>query len=85
MITFEESRRAQIVNALLEVGAEQVKTVNPKAETELEADRSAAAISLNAAYLREHEARFGKAALRVTAADVLAEALKDARATQDDQ
>jgi hypothetical protein len=79
---------AQIVNALREAGAEQAKQVEPtkpKSEAQLEADRSAAAIALNAAYLRERESRFGKAAPRVTAVDALAEALKDASATQDEE
>jgi hypothetical protein len=50
-----------------------------QSEAELEADRSAAAIALNAAYLRQRESRFGKVSPRVTATDVLAEALKDAQ------
>jgi hypothetical protein len=79
MTTFKESRMAQIVNALSKAGAEQVKPIKPKTEAELEADRSAAAIALNAAYLRQRESRFGKVAPRVTATDVLAEALKDAQ------
>jgi hypothetical protein len=79
MTTFQESRKAQIVNALLNVEAEQPEPIKPKSEAQLEADRSAAAIALNAAFLKERESRFGKATLRVTAADVLAEALKDAR------
>jgi hypothetical protein len=70
---------AQIVSALSNVEAEQVKPIKPKSEAQLEADRSAAAISLNAAYLRERQSRYGKATPRVTAADVLAEALKDAQ------
>jgi hypothetical protein len=85
MTTFQESRRAQIVNALFNVEVEQTKPIKPKSEAQLEADRSAAAIALNAAFLREREARFGKAVRRVTAADVLAEALKDAGATQDEE
>lgn len=72
---------AQIVNALSNAGAEQVKPIKPKTE----ADKSAAAISLNAAYLRERASRYGKAAPRVTAVDVLAEALKGAKATQDEE
>jgi hypothetical protein len=79
MTTFRESRRTQLVQALRSVDAEQVKPVKPKTEAQLEADRSAAATVLNAAYLREREARYGKAAPRVTAVDVLAEALKDAQ------
>jgi hypothetical protein len=70
---------AQIVNALSNAGAEQIKPIKPKTEAQLEIDRSAAAISLNAAYLRERESRYGKAAPRVNVADVLAEALKDAQ------
>jgi hypothetical protein len=79
---------AQIVNALRQAGAEQaeqVETIKPKSEAQLEADRSAAALALNAVYLREREARFGKAVRRVTTADVLAEALKDAGGTQDEE
>ena len=79
MTTFQESRRTQLVQALRSVDAEQVKPIKPKSEAELEADRSAAAIALNAAYLRQRESRFGKVAPRVTATDVLAEALKDAQ------
>jgi hypothetical protein len=73
---FSESRKTQLVQALQSAGAEQVKPIKPKSEAELEADRSAAAIALNAAFLRERETRFGKAVPRVTAVDVLAEALK---------
>jgi hypothetical protein len=69
----------QIVNALSNVDAEQVKPTKPKSDAQLEADRSAAATVLNAVYLREREARYGKTALRVTATDVLAEALKDSQ------
>jgi len=76
---------AQIVNALLNAEAEQPEPIKHKSEAQLEADRSAAAIALNAAFLREREARFGKAVRRLTTADVLAEALKDARATQDEE
>jgi GDP-D-mannose dehydratase len=79
MTTFQESRRAQIVKALESVDKQQDAPNKPKSEAQLEAARSAAAIALNAAYLRERESRFGKAAPRVTAADVLAEALKDSR------
>jgi hypothetical protein len=82
MTTFQESRKAQIVNALREAGTEQIK---PKSKAQLEADRSAAAIALNAAYLREREARLGKVAPRVTAVEALAEALKDARATKNEE
>jgi hypothetical protein len=89
MTTFQESRRAQIVNALLNARAEQPQTVKPKSEAQLEADRSAAAIALNAVYLREMKSRYGKVERTVTAADVLAEALKDARersrSTQDEE
>jgi hypothetical protein len=70
---------AQIVNALSNVDAEQVKPIKPKSEAQLAADRSAAAIVLNSVYLREREARYGKAAPRVIAADVLAEALKESK------
>ena len=79
MTTFKESRRAQLVQALQSVDAEQVKPTKPKSEAQLEADRSAAAFALNAAYLRERQSRYGKTTPRVTAADVLAEALKDAQ------
>jgi hypothetical protein len=79
MTTFSESRKAQLVQALQSVDSEQVKPIKPKSEAQLEADRSAAAIALNAAFLREREARFGKAVRRVIAADVLTEALKDSR------
>jgi hypothetical protein len=80
MTTFRESRRALIVQALQSVDAEQVKPTKPKSESQRETDRAAAAATvLNAAYLREREARFGKAAPRVTATDVLVEALKDAQ------
>jgi len=67
MTTFQESRRTQLVQALQSVDAEQVKPIKPKSEAQLEADRSAA------------ESRFGKAAPRVIAADILEEALKDAQ------
>ena len=62
MTTFKESRMAQIVNALREAGAEQAEQVDritPKTDAQLEADRSAAAIVLSAALLRQREARFG--------------------------
>lgn len=89
MTTFRESRRTQLVQALRSVDAEQVKPVKPKTEAQLEADRSAAAIALNAVYLREMKSRYGKVERTVTAADVLAEALKDARersrSTQDEE
>ena len=85
MTSFQESRRAQIVNALRDAGAEQVKPVKPKSEAQLEADRSAAAIALNAAFLRAREARFGKVVPRVTAADALATALESVRAMQDEE
>jgi hypothetical protein len=78
MTTFKESRRTQLVQALQSVDSEQVKPIKPKSEAQLEIDRSAAATVLNAVYLREREARNGKAAPRVTSTDVLAEALKDA-------
>jgi hypothetical protein len=74
-----------IGNALRDAEAEQTRPIKPKSEAQLEADRSAAAIALNAAYLRERESRYGKAVRRVTTADVLAEALKDAGATQDEE
>jgi hypothetical protein len=79
MTIFSESRKAQLVQALQSVDAEQVKPIKPKSEAQRESDRSAAATVLNSAYLRERESRFGEAALRVTATDVLAEALKDAQ------
>jgi hypothetical protein len=75
---------AQIVNALRNVEAEQVKPIKPKTEAELEADRSAPAIALNAAYLRER-ARYGKVVPRFTAVDALASALESARTTQDEK
>jgi hypothetical protein len=43
MTTFQESRKVQIVNALREAGAEQIKPIKPKSEAQLEADRCAAA------------------------------------------
>jgi hypothetical protein len=89
MTTFKESRMAQIVNALREARAEQAEQVDritPKTEAQLEADRSAAAIVLSAALLRQREARFGEVAPKVTAlekaVDALSSALERARATQ---
>jgi hypothetical protein len=77
MTTFSESRRTQLAQALRSVDAQQAKPSKPKSEAQLEADRSAAATVLNAAYLRERESRYGKAAPRVTAADALSIALED--------
>lgn len=79
MTTFKESRKAQLVQALQSVDAQQDTPIKPKSEAQLEAARSVAAIALNAAFLKERESRFGKAVRRVIGADVLAEALKDAR------
>jgi len=86
---FSEGRKAQIVNALREAGAKPVKPIKPKTEAELEADRSAAAIALNSAFLREREARYGKSVPRVTALDqavgALSSALERSSATQDQE
>jgi hypothetical protein len=75
---FKESRKAQILNALRDAGAEQIKPTKPKTEAELEADRSAAAIALNAVYLRELKSRHGEVEPKITAVDVTAVALADA-------
>jgi hypothetical protein len=86
MTAFQEGRRAQIVNALRDAGAEQVKPTKPKTEAELEADRSAAALALNSVFLRELKSRYGKVERKVTAEDVavvaLADAVKRARSRQ---
>jgi hypothetical protein len=79
MTTFQESRRAQIVKALESVDEQQDTPVKPKSEAQLEADRSAAAIALNAVFLRERESRYGKTVRRVTNADALAIALARGR------
>jgi len=83
MTTFQESRKSQIANALLKARAEQVKPIKPKTEAQLEADRSAAAKALNAVNFRELKSRYGEVEHKITAADVLAEALKAGRSTQD--
>jgi hypothetical protein len=75
---FSESRKTQLVQALQSAGAEQVKPTKPKTETQLEADRSAAAVALNSVFLREMKARFGNVERNVTAEDVAAIALADA-------
>jgi hypothetical protein len=76
---FQDSRKAQIVNALAAAAEKQVPPLEPKSEAELEAGRRAAAVALNAVYLRELKSRYGEVAPRVTASDVLAEALKAAQ------
>jgi hypothetical protein len=82
---FSESRKAQIVNSLRHAREQQVKPIKPKTEAQLEADRSAAAVALNAAFLRELKSRYGKVERRVTSEDVLADALKAASSTQDEE
>jgi hypothetical protein len=72
-------------SALESVDEQQDTPVKPKSEAQLEADRSAAAIALNAVFLRERESRYGKTVRRVTNADALAIALEDARAAQDEE
>ncbi|HXM49479.1 MAG TPA: hypothetical protein VN956_16675 [Pyrinomonadaceae bacterium] len=75
---FKEGRRAQIVNALRDAAEQQATPVQPKSEAQIESERSAAAVALNAVFLRELKARFGKVERTVTAVDVTTEALKDA-------
>jgi hypothetical protein len=75
---FSEGRKSQIVAALAAAAAEQFPPVQPKSEAELETERSAAAVALNAVFLQEMKARYGKVERTVTAVDVTTEALKDA-------
>lgn len=83
---FSESRKTQLVQALQSAGAEQVNPIKPKSEAELEADRSAAAIALNAVFLRELKSRHGEVEPKITAVDVtavaLANSMERARARQ---
>ena len=75
---FSEGRKAQVVNALRDAAEKQFPPVQPKSEAELETERSAAAVALNAVFLQEMKARYGKVERTVTAVDVTTEALKDA-------
>jgi hypothetical protein len=85
---FQDSRKAQIVNALRDAGAKQFPPVEPKTEAEVENARSAAATVLSAAFLRERELRFGKATRPATPidqfTDALSSAMERARATRDE-
>jgi hypothetical protein len=78
MITFQDSRKAQLIKDLQAAAEQQETPVQPKTEAELEAGRSAAAVALNAVFMRELKARFVKVERQVTAEDVAAEALADA-------
>ena len=75
---FQDSRKSQLVKAMQTAGEQQVKPVQPKTAAQLEAERSAAAVALNAVFLRELKSRYGKVERTVTAVDVTTEALKDA-------
>jgi len=77
---FSEGRKAQIVNALRDAADKQATPVQPKSAAELETGRSAAAVALNAVFLKEMKARHGKVERTVTAVDLTTEALKDAMA-----
>jgi len=48
---FKEGRRAQIVNALRDAAEQQATPVQPKSEAQIESERSAAAVALNAVFL----------------------------------
>ncbi len=82
---FQDSRKSQFIKAMQAAAEQQEAPVQPKTEAELESGRSAAAVALNAVFLREMQARFGKVERTVTAEDVTVEALKDARSTQDEE
>ena len=78
MTTFSEGCRAQLVNALSDAETKQVEPIKFKSGTELEADRAAAALALNAGSLREHELRHGKAVRKPTAFEQVMDALANA-------
>jgi hypothetical protein len=75
---FQDSRKSQLVKALQSAGEQQVKPTKPKTEAQLESERSAAAVALNAVFLRELKSRYGKVERKVTAEDVAVVALADA-------
>jgi hypothetical protein len=75
---FQDSRKSQIVAALRDAADKQATPVKHKTEAQIEADRSAAAVALNAVFLKEMKSRYGKVERKVTAEDVAAVALSDA-------
>ena len=77
---FSEGRKSQLIKDLQAAAEQQETPAQPKSEAQIESDRSAAAVALNAVFMRELKARFGKVERTVTAVDVTAEALADAMA-----